>query len=44
MPINSQIMFHQIKASNIRILLTSLGIVFFLCMGMAVGYLYYLTP
>jgi hypothetical protein len=36
--------FHHIKASKIRILLTSLSIVFFLYMGIVVGYCYYLSP
>jgi hypothetical protein len=44
MALNLQIMFHQIKASKIRILLTSLSIVFFLYMGIVVGYCYYLSP
>jgi len=44
MALNFQIMFHQIKASKIRILLTFLCIVFFLYMGIVVGYCYYLSP
>jgi len=44
MAFNSRIMFHRIKASKIRILLTSLSIVFFLFMGIVVGYCYYLSP
>jgi len=44
MALNYQIMFHQIKASKIRILMTSLSIIFFLYLGIVGGYLYYLTP
>jgi hypothetical protein len=44
MALNFQNIFHQIKALKIRILLTSLGIVFFLYMGTVVGYFYYLSP
>jgi hypothetical protein len=44
MALNFQIIRHQIKASKIRILLTSLSIAFFLYMGIVVGYFYYLSP
>ena len=44
MALNFKIMFHQIKASKIRILMTSLSIIFFLYLGIVGGYLYYLTP
>ena len=44
MVLNFKNIFHQIKALKTRILLMSLSIVFFLYMGIAVGYLYYLTP
>jgi len=44
MVLNSQNIFHQIKALKIRILLTSLSVVFVLYLGIVVGYRYYLSP
>ena len=44
MALNSQNIFRHIKGFKIRILLTSLSIVFFLYIGIAVGYCYYLSP
>jgi hypothetical protein len=44
MALNSPNIFYQIKALKIRILLASLSIVFFLYMGIVVGYCYYLSP
>jgi hypothetical protein len=43
MTLNFQNIFHQIRAFKIRILLTSLSIVFFLYLGIVIGYFYYLS-
>ena len=44
MALDIQNIFDKIKVLNIRTLLTSLSIVFFLYFGIAVGYFYYLSP
>jgi len=44
MSLNFQNIFRQIKGLKILILLTSLSIIFFLYMGIVVGYYYYLSP
>jgi hypothetical protein len=44
MTLNFPNIFRHITALKIRILLASLSIVFFLYMGIVVGYCYYLSP
>lgn len=44
MALNFKNILHQIRTLKVRILLTSLSIVFFLYFGIAVGYFYYLSP
>jgi hypothetical protein len=41
---NFQNIFYKIRILKVRALLTSLSIVFFLYLGIAVGYFYYLSP
>jgi hypothetical protein len=44
MALDIQNIFDKIKLLNVRTLLTSLSIVFFLYFGIVVGYFYYLSP
>jgi hypothetical protein len=44
MILNYQNIFYKIRILKVRALLTSLSIVFFLYLGIAVGYFYYLSP